>query len=228
MTTETAADPADMYTVHDVFRREIGLEPDLVRAVPAGDVARAETIARHIDLVHGLLHHHHAGEDKHVWPKLHERGTTDVDGIVHVMETQHQHIEKLNGEITLGLSEWRASADQELGASLAGSLEALSRVLREHLSLEEVEVLPLISKYLTATEWNEAVSDVAATVDPADLALMFGMALYEGDPAIIDDIVANMPSEAQPVIRDLGRQAFAEHSQRIHGTTTPPRGRTSY
>jgi hypothetical protein len=94
MTTETAADPADMYTVHDVFRREIGLEPDLVRAVPAGDVARAETIARHIDLVHGLLHHHHTGEDKHVWPKLHERGTTDVDGIVHVMETQHQHIEK--------------------------------------------------------------------------------------------------------------------------------------
>lgn len=222
-TTEAPADPADMYAVHDVFRREITLEPGLVRAVAAGDVARAETIARHIELVHGMLHHHHGTEDKHVWPKLHERGTDDVDRIVDVMESQHQQVDRLNTDINVALTAWRDSADPELGASLADTLTELSRVLREHLTLEEVEVLPLITKYLTAGEWNEAVSDAASTTDPTDLALMFGLVIYEGDPAVVDEIVGNLPEDVRPVIRDIASAAFAEHSQRIHGTTTPKR-----
>jgi hemerythrin-like domain-containing protein len=224
MTTEIPADPADMYTAHDLFRREIGLEPDLVRAVADGDVERAEIIARHIELVHGLLHHHHSGEDKHVWPKLHERGTDDVDRIVDVMEGQHADIDQLNTTVFTALSEWRTNADPRVGASLANSLAGMYEVLRAHLSLEEVEVLPLITKYLTAAEWNEMVSDTAATVDPADMPVLFGMTLYEGDPEVIDDIIENLPAEVRPVIRDLGTKAFAEYALRVHGTTTPRRG----
>jgi hemerythrin-like domain-containing protein len=223
MTTEAPADPADMYMVHDVFRREITLEPELVRGVAAGDVERAETIARHIELVHDMLHHHHSTEDAHVWPKLHERGGADVEAIVHVMENQHRNVDALNSEITVSLATWRTNADPAVGVFLADKLAELSRVLREHLVLEEAEVLPLITKYLTAREWSEAVSDAAATTDPQDLPLMFGLVMYEGDPKIIDETVAHMPPEVQPVIRDIAGKAYAEHSRRVHGTSTPKR-----
>jgi hypothetical protein len=40
---------------------------------------------------------------------------------------------------------------------------------------------------------------------------------------IIDLTVAQLPAEAQPVIRQLATQAFVAHSQLVHGTTAPPR-----
>jgi hypothetical protein len=45
------------------------------------------------------------------------------------------------------------------------------------------------------------------------------MSMYEGDDGIVDNIVSHMPDG----VRDTAAMAYAEHAQRIHGTTTPPR-----
>jgi hypothetical protein len=47
--------------------------------------------------------------------------------------------------------------------------------------------------------------------------------MYEGDPHSIDQYVAAMPADARPVIRQLAAKTFADYSQRVHGTATPPR-----
>jgi hypothetical protein len=49
------------------------------------------------------------------------------------------------------------------------------------------------------------------------------MAMYEGDPEIVDAAIANTPPEARQVIRKLAVNAFATHSERVHRTASPPR-----
>jgi len=59
--------------------------------------------------------------------------------------------------------------------------------------------------------------------DPEHLPLTFGMLMYEGDPESIGQFIAAMPADAGLIIRRLARPAFTTHSQRVHGTPTPPR-----
>jgi hypothetical protein len=47
--------------------------------------------------------------------------------------------------------------------------------------------------------------------------------MYEGDPEGIDQFIAAMPADARSGIRGLAAKTFADHSQRVHGTATPPR-----
>ena len=58
---------------------------------------------------------------------------------------------------------------------------------------------------------------------PSDALLVLGMSMYEGDDDIIDNIVFRMPDAIRADIRDTAAMAYAEHAQRIHGTTTPRR-----
>ncbi len=60
----------DMLVVHQAFRREFRLLPQLVRATPTADLARARVVADHLDVITELLHHHHGGEDRLLWPQL--------------------------------------------------------------------------------------------------------------------------------------------------------------
>jgi hypothetical protein len=49
------------------------------------------------------------------------------------------------------------------------------------------------------------------------------MVLYEAAPAVIDMIVAQMPAEVQPVIKDLAATAYATYAKELYGTAAPPR-----
>jgi hypothetical protein len=70
MTSTTHVDTRDMLVVHDSIRRQFGQAPALVRGVAPGDSVRAAVVADHVDLLGALLHHHHAGEDRLLWPVL--------------------------------------------------------------------------------------------------------------------------------------------------------------
>ena len=73
MSNEPYADVREMYLAHAMFRREFGLLPALIDGVSAADVARAQVIAQHFELIHTMLHHHHQAEDTYLWPRLLQR-----------------------------------------------------------------------------------------------------------------------------------------------------------
>jgi hemerythrin-like domain-containing protein len=212
----------EMLMLHDSFRREFGLMPGLVRGVEAGDRERAQVITEHITDVSTLLHRHHHGEDANIWPLLLERCPGECAPLVKQMEAQHEDIATIGGEIDDRLRAWAAAAAEPREA-LAAALDRLLAVLREHLTDEEKNVVPLIEQHITSAEWDQAVEKEAADVDPAALPFEFGMVMYEGDPEVVDTIVAKMPESVRPVIRELAARAFAEHSRLVHGTATPPR-----
>jgi len=227
MTTpnEPLADARDMFTAHTMFRREFGLMPGLVRAVAAGDRQRAALVAGHITIVSGVLNHHHSGEDSYIWPPLLERCPQDCAPLVGVMEDQHQAIHHGLLQVEKAVAAWRDSAAADTRDALADAIDRLLPVMKEHLALEEDRVVPLIEKYVTQAEYARVAQEQGAEVPPDKLPAVFGMFMYEADPAAIDLAVADMPAEVQPVIRDLAPKAYAAYAQELYGTATPPRVR---
>jgi len=49
------------------------------------------------------------------------------------------------------------------------------------------------------------------------------MLMYEGDPESIEQAIVSLPAETRTVIKQLAAPTFADHSQRVHGSATPPR-----
>jgi hemerythrin-like domain-containing protein len=220
---EPLADIRDMYVIHTVFRRELGLAADLVRGVAVGDDERSSVVSDHVELILSLLRIHHSGEDAHIWPKLLERVPQDSAPIVHTMESQHHGIEAAGTEVATRLGTWRSSAAAEPGEQLAAALERLNLAIREHLSLEEEKALPLIGAHITAAEWNAMVQQDGADAPPEMLPLIFGMSMYEGDPEAVQMVVDSMPPDLRAVIKDVAAQAYADHAKKVYGTATPPR-----
>jgi ribosomal protein L12E/L44/L45/RPP1/RPP2 len=174
-------------------------------------------------LVSKVLDLHHSGEDKQVWPRLRERGTAEIASIVGVMEEQHGVIHHGLLQVAAAVESWRDSASVQTRDDLAGAVSQFLPAMREHLALEEERVVPLIEKYITAAEYALLSQEGNAEVPRDTLPTIFGMIMYEADPAVIDTIVAEMPAEIQPVIKDAAAQAYAAYAQQLYGTATPAR-----
>jgi hypothetical protein len=159
----------------------------------------------------------------HLWPKLLDRGPTEIDPIVHVMESQHEGIEEIITELESLVVTWRATASARSTEDLALLLERMVVLLEEHLAMEEERVLPLIEEYVTAGEWDEMVQAEAADTPEDRIPLLFGMMMYEGDPEVVEKALSQMPSTVRPVVREMSLEAFASHSELVHGTATPRR-----
>jgi hemerythrin-like domain-containing protein len=220
---DSPADARDMFAAHTMFRREFGLMPGLVRSVTAGNMRRTTLVADHVALVSKVLDLHLSLEDKHIWPRLRERGTREIASSIGFMEKQHETIHECLLQVKEALESWRESASAETRDVLASAIDRLILVTNEHLALEEERVIPLIEKYVTETEYALLVQEGQADTPPDKLPVIFGMMMYEGDPVVIDEVVAQMPAEIRPAIKGLATRAYAAYAEELYGTATPPR-----
>jgi len=217
-------DGREMAMVHRMFRREFLLAPGVVRQVAGGDNGRAQAVAAHLDLIISTLHHHHAGEDQHVWPLLQQRAQVQVSWHVLRVEEQHRQVECAVNKVTESLARWRRDPTADRRERLAVELETLVGFLVDHMDYEETYVVPVMESHIGIDEWNEIVQSMMGGLNSDEMSLVLGMSMYEGDRDIIDDTIANMPAESREMIRRTAVEAYAEHAQRVYGTATPPRG----
>ena len=222
-TNEPLADARDMFAVHTMLRREFGLMPALIRGVTADNKERTVLVADHVALLTLVLELHHTGEDKHIWPRLRERVSAEVAPIVEVMEEQHDSIHNSLLRVGKTTEAWRESASAAARDALADAIDQLIPPLTAHLALEEEHVVPLIEQCITKAEYALLPQEGVSMTPPESLPTIFGMVMYEADPAVVDMIVADMPAEVQPVIRDLSTKAYAAKTEQLYGTATPPR-----
>lgn len=218
------ADTRDMYVAHAMFRREFGLMPSLVRAVRAGDLDRVRIVADHFELLNNVLMRHHHGEEVYLWPRLLNRAAREAAFVVETMENQHDAIQKLDFELAAAVGAWRETGCPATAEAVAVVLDELSVVLKGHMATEEAQALPLVAKYITAAEWEEMVRSETQDVEPELMPLVFGLMMYEADAGDVDEIIGNMSPAHSRVLKPLAEQAFAYHSEVVHGTTAPPRG----
>jgi len=214
-------DTRDMIEVHRVIRREFGLTPAMVRATAAGDLARAMTIAGHIELMSRLLAIHHGEEDRQLWPKLLARVPGQISPVVALMETQHEQIHQATESASALLPQWTRTAAVAARTRLAEALDRLCTVLEEHLTAEEQHILPLAARHLTDEEWERLGADGFAQIPKKQLPLVFGMLAYQGDPEVTGSMLAHAPALARLVMPVLAPRAYARYAQRVHLASAP-------
>lgn len=212
----------EMEMAHRMFRREFGLAAGVVRRVPEGDAARAGVVAAHLRFIASLLHHHHAGEDDHIWPLLLERGALHA-GHIRDVTRQHREVDAALDAVTEALGAWVPQADAATRDALAHALHTLAAVVAEHMDYEESWVVPPMERHISREEWDQVIAAMATGIDPKELMLAVGMTTYEGDDEIVKRTLGNLPPEVGPSPRTAARAAYARHAEVIYGTGVPPR-----
>jgi hemerythrin-like domain-containing protein len=214
-------DTRDMIVIHTAFRREYGLAPALVRAVAPGDAARAGQVSDHLDFLNNMLHHHHSGEDRLLWPKLLQRVPAELAATVTLMEQQHHQIHDTMQQAGDAMTRWREHATAADRDRLAAALDRLQAALTEHLAAEEEHILPLAARCLTEAEWAQLGEEGMGGVPKSQLMLVFGMLKYQGDPQVIAQMLAHAPLVPRLILPVLAPRAYARYARRVHGTPTP-------
>lgn len=149
-------DPADMsmmYVIHNAFRRDLARLVLAVAALSDGEPARAHQLKQRWDFVAHALHHHHTGEDDHIWPLMRRKAPETV-AILDEMVAEHARIDPLLARVHAGFGRL---VDGEAGAreQLAADLRELLHVLGAHLEHEETAVVPLLERHITQGELKE-------------------------------------------------------------------------
>ena len=221
-------DGREMLMVHRAFRREFALAPGLVRQVDDGDTQRCRTIAAHLRFLVTALRDHHAFEDGTVLPALLPRVPDEIALHVRQVEGQHSTLDVAAAAMSAAMACWGLGAAPQPRENLAAALDRLLSTLVEHMDFEERCVVPLMERHIRYDEWNHMIENAATGVDADSMPLLFGMNMYEGESDIVEQVIANMPSELRQVIQETAERAYARHSQLIHGTAKPPRSSEVY
>ena len=220
--TGALTDVHDMVVVHRAFRREFGLLPALVRAVPSGDVRRACVLAAHARLLLEGLHLHHGGEDALLWPLLHERAAPAA-ALVDRMEAQHHRVHELLTRLEPALARWEAEARPAVTEEVAAGFEALRDALLEHLDQEEAEILPLAARHVTPQEWARLGEHGVAGTRRSHLPIMFGIVLEDADPHERAEMAATLPAPVRLLLRTWGAWRYRRYVRAVRGAAAAAR-----
>jgi hemerythrin-like domain-containing protein len=209
-------DTSDMVIVHRMFRRECALLPQLVAAVPVGDVARARSVAGHIREVLDMLHHHHLGEDELLWPRLSTRTRFHADLLAR-MDSQHHVLAVLLEHVATALPEWRQAPAAHTGAPLTALLEQISNGLDDHFDEEEARILPLVERVITAAEYREVGQRGLVSIPLTRRLIMLGYLLEDTTPRERADFLAAVPAPARLAYRLIGVRQHRHEATRLRG-----------
>lgn len=214
-------DVRDMIVVHTAMLREFRLAPAAVTRTRPGDGKRATAVAGHLRFICELLHHHHQGEDDLLWPKLRDRAPSKAVEAIDEAEAQHHEIDMTLGRVEQLRATWADDPCSVNRDRLADELKRLHAVLRDHLDLEERALLPIAAMVLTDQEWHAIGEAGVAVLPKSALPLAFGMFAYEGDPAVLTDMLKTAPPVPRTLLPLVAPRIYARRARRIHGTAKP-------
>ncbi|AWB92748.1 hemerythrin domain-containing protein [Aeromicrobium chenweiae] len=208
----------DMKMIHQVFRREFGLAPSMVRHVAPGDTAQARRVTTYLDEIVTALHHHHQNEDRLLWDTMVDRAPACA---LHVdqMRQQHAAVSTLLDEVEgLGRAWTTGGADERSRERLAALLDDISARLDDHLGQEETEILPVAATSFTQAEWDRLREAGMASIPRNRLLVQLGYILEDAGPDERKQILADVPAPGRVLYRLVGRRRY----QREIRTLRPP------
>lgn len=203
-------DSRDMVIIHSVFRRELRLAPDMVRAVPDGDTTRSGVVSEHLTDLLDLLHHHHEGEDQLLWPKLRERAAEFTD-LFDSMDADHGSIGSSIDAVQSALRDWSGTADRAHGDRLAEALDALLPPLVDHLDREEERILPLVDQLLTPAEWGELGARGFGLLPPQKAMIVLGQMAEDTPEENWEVFFSHLPEPVQQAYTTIGAPAYLDY-----------------
>lgn len=200
-------DTRDMVCIHDVFRRAFGEAPGQVASVPAGDTDRAEKVGSYLDEVLWLLHAHHHGEDELLYPLLFERVPEQAE-LFSRMEAQHGAVTASLESAQQAAARFRESASADDGEALAAACSSLLDATADHLTEEEVEVLPIASRAVTPAEWAALPGHALSRYPGSRPWLLLGLVFEAMPDELRDHVLASVPPPVSEMWFGFGSDAF--------------------
>ncbi|RBY84232.1 hemerythrin domain-containing protein [Blastococcus sp. TF02A-26] len=197
---EGPIDLAAMYLMHRGYRRDTAAFAAVVPTVDPDDRARWALLARRYALFAGILHKHHSGEDRGMWPLLAERGADRT--VLDALEADHAGIDPL---LTAAQADLDALAAGTAGPGtrerLTTTLARLRDDLGAHLGREERDGMALVQRYLTQEDWDRLDREVfAADYTPREVPATLGWVAN----GLTDEQVRRLPG-ANPVLLAVAR-----------------------
>ena len=149
---EGPVDMAAMYLMHRAFRRDLRLFAEVAGVVPTADRKRWQLVARRFEFFATVLHKHHSGEDRALWPLLAERGADAT--VLAALEAEHAVIDPLLTSVDADLRAMAdGSGDETTRNRLAGTAVDLRDALMAHLAHEESDGISLVQQHMTNEDW---------------------------------------------------------------------------
>lgn len=209
-------DHTGMYVMHFAFRRDLA---DLAAAVvrtPVTDAATWRALSHYWRLFADLLHHHHTAEDEVYWPALaaavRRQGTAADELTVAAMADEHAALGPALESCRLGFAELLTTPSAEGVARLRERLGDARRVIEEHMSHEERETLPLVSRVMDHATYAAVEKRIGRKYPLRVLGTMVPWAFHHLPVGAEQELLARAPAP-QRVLLWLTRRRFA----RRHG-----------
>jgi hypothetical protein len=142
-----------MYVMHHAFRRDLGAFAAAAAVTPSSDRATWQALARRWELFGMALHHHHAGEDAGLWPRLLEVADEQGRATLEAMEAEHEEIDPMLEACAAGFARLARFDDEDARRALAVRLVAARESLARHLAHEEGDAIAIVQQHLTDEDW---------------------------------------------------------------------------
>jgi hypothetical protein len=207
-------DTRDMVGLHLALSNGLTTAIDAIPTIPDGDVIRARRLADFIVEVLWLIHAHHDGEDALLYPLLSER-VPDSEALFSRMEGQHEAVAEGVATATRANGAFAMSASTSDGLALTEALCALRDATDEHVTDEEVSVLPVAAQWISPEEWGALPGHALATYRGDRMWLPLGL-VFEAMPDDLRSMVLeHMPPPVIGMWTGGGSEAFAAEMQAI-------------
>jgi hemerythrin-like domain-containing protein len=138
---------------HAAVRRDLARMEAALAGFREGDSQRARSLQRAWGSLWELLHHHHEGEDTHIWPYLRSLGTVDP-ALADAMEAEHVAMAEAMTAATEAVDQLVATPTREAADVAAERVAKAAEVTNRHLEHEEREVMPIIVERMETPEWK--------------------------------------------------------------------------
>ncbi|MGY1615198.1 hemerythrin domain-containing protein [Geodermatophilus sp. SYSU D00691] len=212
---EGPVDIAPIYLMHHAFRRDLDAFAAAVPTVAVADRARWAQIARRFDFFATVLHKHHSGEDRAMWPLLAEKGADPT--VLDALEAEHAGIDPLLTSVAEDLRALAAgTGDATTRDRLADTTARLRDGLKAHLAHEERDGMALVQEHFTQEDWDRLDREVfKKDYTSREVPAVAGW-VANGLP---DDALRRMPDVSPAlfaIARFMGRRA-ARRDARILG-----------
>ena len=194
-----------MLVMHGAFRRDLGHLARAASRYRTDDPARHTAILAGWQLLKTALAFHHQGEDADLWPRMrtHLAERPDDLALLQAMEDEHARIDPLIAAVDGALADRGAGHER-----LSDLVDALAGGLSRHLAHEEGETLPLLSRALTAAEWQGFVADQRRKSGIRGAAQLFPWLLDEASPDQARAVLSQLPAPLRVVYRRIWQPRY--------------------
>ena len=222
----TRSTPAVAYqrVLHQTVRREFRLLAELTSWAPADDAVRTAEITRHADLVARVLLQHHATERELLWPALFRslpmRQQDTARDVISSWTSRASALDHLLRDLSTVARQWAVAETLPARDAFARGCEKLADAVDAHLTAEEHDLLPLLSRHLPDGEWAGVARTATTTLSGREQMLVLGLTLEDACALDRARLLAGLSPAARTAWRVFGRRDFHAAVVRLRGA--PP------